>query len=359
MFELEHALAQVGGFARVTLQPAAGAHGELTGLMIIRAYHEDRGRRRTKVLIPDTAHGTNPASCTVNGFTTIQIPTAKDGCLDPEAVRPLLDDEVAGIMITNPNTIGLFERNIAAIAELVHGAGGLVYMDGANLNALMGKFRPGDAGVDVMHYNLHKTFGTPHGGGGPGSGPVGVREALVPFLPTPTVERDTNGRYRLDHHRPKSIGQVRSFLGKLGAEGLRQATEMAVLNANYLRVLLRDFLDVPFPDGCMHEVVASDHDLKPTEVTTLDVAKRLMDYGFHPPTVYFPLVVHGALMIEPTETETPQTLDCFVAALREIVADAHANPAAVRSAPHTTGLKRLNETQAARKPRLRWSPSET
>jgi glycine dehydrogenase subunit 2 len=371
MHELEAYLAQIAGFARVTLQPAAGAHGELTGLMMIRKYHEDRGRRRTKVLIPDTAHGTNPASCSVNGFTTVPLPTSDKGYLLPEEVAKVLDDDVAAIMITNPNTIGLFEERIAEIAELAHRVGALVYMDGANLNALMGHFRPGDAGVDVMHYNLHKTFGTPHGGGGPGSGPVGVAPALVPFLPVPTVEKSESGTFVLDYDRPKSIGRVRSFLGnfgvlirayayirELGAAGLREASEMAVLNANYLRVQLRDFLHVPYPDRCMHEVVASDHDLKDTGVTTLDIAKRLMDYAFHPPTVYFPLVVHGALMIEPTETETPQTLDCFVSALREIVDDAHHRPEIVKSAPHSTALGRLNETQAARKPKLRFGAGE-
>ncbi len=371
MAELESCLAEICGFARVTLQPAAGAHGELCGLMMIRAYHEDRGDRRTKILIPDTAHGTNPASCSVNGFSTVQLATSDKGYLLAEAVKPHLNDELAGIMITNPNTLGLFEEQIAEIAEMVHGAGGLVYMDGANLNALMGKFRPGDAGVDVMHYNLHKTFGTPHGGGGPGAGPVGVTERLVPFLPTPTVEQTAEGRYTLETNHPRSIGRVRSFLGnfgillrayayirEMGAEGLSQTTEMAVLNANYVRSVIKDFLHVPFPDRCMHEVIASDHDLKETGETTLDVAKRLMDYGFHPPTVYFPLVVHGALMIEPTETETPQTLDCFIAALKEIVSDSRENPDRIKSAPHGTALNRLNETLAARKPKLRWTPPE-
>ncbi len=369
--ELEGYLARIAGFARVTLQPSAGAHGELCGLMLIRAYHEDRGKRRSKVLIPDTAHGTNPASCTVNGFSTVPLATSELGYLTPEAVKAVLDDDVAAIMITNPNTLGLFEERIAEIAELVHGAGGLVYMDGANLNALLGRFRPGDAGVDVMHFNLHKTFATPHGGGGPGSGPVGVGEKLVPFLPIPTVEKRADGSYALDQERPKSIGRLRAFLGnygvmlrayayirELGGEGLKQATEMAVLNANYLRASLRELLHVPFPDRCMHEVIASDHDLKATGVTTLDIAKRLMDYGFHPPTVYFPLVVHGALMIEPTETETPQTLDCFVAALREIVDDARQSPERVKSAPQSTGLGRLNETLAARKPKLRFGGEE-
>jgi glycine dehydrogenase subunit 2 len=371
MHRLERLLGEIGGFPRVSLQPSAGAQGELCGLMMIRAYHEDRGRPRGKILVPDSAHGTNPASCTVNGFVTVPVKTSADGMLTPDEIRGALDDDVAGIMITNPSTLGLFEVHIAEIAELVHGVGGLVYMDGANLNALMGRFRPGDFGVDAMHFNLHKTFGTPHGGGGPGSGPVGVSDALVPFLPVPTVERDENGRFFLDHQRPKSVGQLRAFVGnfgvllrayayirELGAGGLRQATDMAVLNANYLRARLREFLDVPFPDRCLHEVVATDHNLKETGVTTLDVAKRLMDYGFHPPTVYFPLVVHGALMIEPTETETPQTLDCFVEALREIVREAHEQPELAKQAPHAAGLRRLDETLAARKPKLRWTADE-
>jgi len=375
MFDLERMLGEICGFPRVTLQPSAGAQGELCGLMMIRAYHEDRGEPRTRVLVPDSAHGTNPASCTVNGFDTVPVATAADGAVPADEVRRAIAEvgaeRVAGIMITNPSTLGLFELHIAEIIELVHGAGGLVYMDGANLNALMGRFRPGDCGVDVMHFNLHKTFGTPHGGGGPGSGPVGVCERLVPFLPVPTVEREPSGRFFLEHDRPRSVGRLRAFVGnfgvlvrayayirELGGEGLSQATDMAVLNANYLRARLREILHVPHPDRCMHEVIASDHDLKPTGVTTLDVAKRLMDYGFHPPTVYFPLVVHGALMIEPTETETPQTLDCFVAALEAIVREAHEQPELVKSAPHTTGLKRLDEARAARKPHLRWVPEQ-
>jgi glycine dehydrogenase subunit 2 len=375
MVLLERALAEICGFARVTLQPSAGAQGELCGLMLIRAHHQDRSDPdRTKILIPDTAHGTNPASCTVNGFSTVHLQSSEQGILTPDAVKQAVaeqgDGRIAGIMITNPNTLGLFEAHIQEITTLIHEAGGLVYMDGANLNALMGKYRPGDWGVDAMHYNLHKTFGTPHGGGGPGSGPVGVSRTLVPYLPVPTVERDDKGRFYLEDRRPKSIGRLRAFYGnfgvllrayayirELGAEGLRRSTEMAVLNANYLRARLGEFVHVPYPQTCMHEVVASDRDLKSTGVTTMDVAKRLMDYGFHPPTVYFPLVVHGALMIEPTETETPQTLDCFVEALREIVTEAHQQPELVKSAPHCVGHTRLNETLAARKPKLRWTPS--
>ena len=370
MHGLERMLGEICGFPRVTLQPSAGAQGELCGLMMIRAYHRHREEPRTKVLVPDSAHGTNPASCTVNGFDTVPIATAADGAVPADEVRRAIAEvgaeNVAAIMITNPSTLGLFELHMAEITELVHAAGGLVYMDGANLNALMGRYRPGDAGVDVMHFNLHKTFGTPHGGGGPGAGPVGVAERLAPFLPVPTVERDPSGVFSLDYQRPLSVGRLRAFFGnfsmllrayayirEMGAPGLSQATDMAVLNANYLRARLQEFLHVQHPDRCMHEVVASDQGLKATGVTTLDVAKRLMDYGFHPPTVYFPLVVHGALMIEPTETETPQTLDCFVAALQSIVREAHETPELVKTAPHTTGLKRLDEARAARKPILR------
>ncbi|MCK5796367.1 MAG: aminomethyl-transferring glycine dehydrogenase subunit GcvPB, partial [Deltaproteobacteria bacterium] len=368
MAELETSLAAIGGFSRVTLQPAAGAHGELCGLMMIRAYLADQHLTRRKVLIPDSAHGTNPASCTLNGFEVVQLPTSEDGTLALDTVRAAIDDDLAAIMLTNPNTLGLFESHIAEIADLVRGAGGLVYMDGANLNAIMGKFRPGIIGVDAMHYNLHKTFGTPHGGGGPGAGPVGVSERLVPFLPVPTVEQ-AGGRYRLDYDRPRSIGRVRSFFGnfgvllrgwvylrELGGPGLTRVSELAVLNANYLRVKLRDFLHVPHPDRCMHEVVASDHDLKDTGVSTLDIAKRLIDYGYHPPTVYFPLIVHGALMIEPTETETPDDLDAFVDALKAIVAEAKETPELLHNAPTITGRGRLDEAQAARKPHLRYTP---
>ncbi|PID39311.1 MAG: glycine dehydrogenase (aminomethyl-transferring) [Proteobacteria bacterium] len=367
MHELEQMLASVGGFSRVTLQPAAGAHGELCGLMMMRAYLLDQRRTRRKVLIPDSAHGTNPASCTLNGFEVVQLPTSDDGCLDLDTVRAAIDDEIAAIMITNPNTLGLFETQIGEIAELVRRAGGLVYMDGANLNAIMGKFLPGSIGVDAMHFNLHKTFGTPHGGGGPGAGPVGISERLVPFMPVPTVEREGD-RYRLDYQREKSIGRLRSFFGNVGvllrawvylreqgAAGLERVTEMAVLNANYLRTQLREVLHVPFPDRCMHEVICSDRDLKQEGVTTMDVAKRLIDHGIHPPTVYFPLVVQGSLMIEPTETETPAELDDLVEALRAILAEAKTDPDRLHQAPTLTARSRLDEAQAARKPRLRYT----
>jgi glycine dehydrogenase subunit 2 len=368
MWELEQALCEISGFARVTLQPAAGAHGELCGLMMMRAYHLDRGKDRRTVLIPDTAHGTNPASCTLSGLKTMPVKVGPDGVLEVDAVKALCNDDLAGIMVTNPNTLGLFERNLGAIAEVVHGAGGLVYMDGANLNALMGKFRPGDAGVDVMHFNLHKTFSTPHGGGGPGAGPVGVAPALVPFLPVPVVERAGEG-YRLDSDRPKSIGRLRSFYGnfgmlvraytyirEMGGPGLTRATEMAVLNANYLRARLEAAFPVAFPGPCMHEVVLSDKQLKKeTGVQTMDVAKRLMDFGFHPPTVYFPLNVPGAIMIEPTETEPPEELDRFADAMLAIAAEARREPEALHEAPRNTMVRRLDETRAARTPRLRWT----
>ncbi|MBW2733611.1 MAG: aminomethyl-transferring glycine dehydrogenase subunit GcvPB [Deltaproteobacteria bacterium] len=369
LWELEQMLAAVGGFSRVSLQPAAGAHGELAGLMMIRAYHTDRGQTRRRVLIPDSAHGTNPASCTLNGFEAVQLETSADGTLSPDTVRAALDDEVAAIMITNPNTLGIFEKHVAEIAEMVRGAGGLIYMDGANLNAIMGRFRPGDVGVDAMHYNLHKTFGTPHGGGGPGAGPVGVSERLVPFLPVPTVNRSKEG-FTLDYGRPKSVGRLRSFFGnfgvllrayvymrELGAPGLARVTDLAVLNANYVRARIRDFVHVPHPDMCMHEVVANDQNLRSTGATTMDVAKRLIDHGFHPPTVYFPLVVHGAMMIEPTETETPDELDAFIEALRSVVEEAHKQPEQLKSAPHVTGIGRLDEARAARKPHLRYQPA--
>ncbi|HEX2570790.1 MAG TPA: aminomethyl-transferring glycine dehydrogenase subunit GcvPB [Polyangia bacterium] len=373
MWALERALCEVGGFTRATLQPAAGAQGELTGLMMIRAYHQDRGRHPTKVLIPDSAHGTNPASCTINGFEARPLKTGADGLLDIDSLRAAVNDDTAAIMITNPSTLGLFEERFGDIIEIVHRAGGLVYMDGANLNALMGKFRPGAVGVDCMHINLHKTFTTPHGGGGPGSGPVGVGPALEPFLPTPTVAREGD-RYWLDFDRPRSIGRVHSFFGnfgmhvraytyirEMGGEGLTQATELAVLNANYLRARLVGTYPLAYEKPSMHEVVLTDKRLKKeTGVQTLDVAKRLMDYGYHPPTIYFPLPAvtggAGALMIEPTETETPETLDAFAESLIAIAEEAGREPEMVKEAPHHTAIRRLDETAAARKPRLRWTP---
>ena len=367
IYELERMLGEVSGMAGVSLQPSAGAHGELTSMMMIRKALAERGDPRKKVLIPDTAHGTNPATCTLNGYAVVPVASTDEGVLDPEAVAAAMDEETAALMLTNPNTVGLFEKHIGRIAEIVHSKGGFVFGDGANMNAIMGKARPGDFGVDAMQFNLHKTFSTPHGGGGPGVGPVGVVDELVPYLPTPRpVLRD--GVYALSSDFPKSIGRVRSFLGNFGvmvraytyfrelsAAGLKQVSEMAVLNANYLLSLIKDTYHVPFGDGrCMHECVASDRDLlKQTGVSTLDVAKGLIDRGFHPPTIYFPLVVKGALMCEPTETETPETIEEFAAALIDIAQLAQENPEALHDAPTNTRLGRLDETLAARKPVLK------
>jgi glycine dehydrogenase subunit 2 len=363
MFELQQWLAQIGGFARVSLQPAAGAHGEFTGLLMMRAYHRQRGDlKRTRILIPDSAHGTNPASTTMAGFTAVELPSDARGNVDLEAVRVACDDTVAGIMITNPNTLGLFEEHIEEVVRLVRGCGGLVYGDGANMNALAGIVRPGDLGFDVMHYNLHKTFSTPHGGGGPGAGPVGVSSRLEDFLPGPVIEREGVGddaRYVLAEPK-KSIGRVSTFFGNFGmfvrayayirrhgSAGLRENSEHAVLNANYMRVKLHDVYIVPFDRINMHEFVCRGA-IEGTGVRALDVSKRLLDYGFHPPTNYFPLIVPEALMIEPTETESKPTLDAFIAAMRTIAEEARTNPALVKSAPHETPVRRLDEVKAAR-----------
>jgi glycine dehydrogenase subunit 2 len=367
MFDLQQWLAEIGGFAGVSLQPSAGAHGEFTGLLMIRAYHRQRGDfKRARVLIPDSAHGTNPASTTMAGFTAVELPSDRRGNIDLEAVRTACDDTVAGIMMTNPNTLGLFEEHIEEVVHLVHVCGGLVYGDGANMNALAGIARPGDLGFDVMHYNLHKTFATPHGGGGPGSGPVGVSARLKDFLPGPVIEVAQDGagrRYILAMPR-KSIGRVSTFFGNFGmfvrahayirqhgAVGLRANSEHAVLNANYLRVKLRDTFTVPFDRINMHEFVCRGA-IEGTGVRALDVSKRLLDYGFHPPTNYFPLIVQEALMIEPTETEAKPTLDAFVDAMKAIAKEAHTDPAMVKSAPHETPVRRLDEVKAARQPVL-------
>lgn len=369
MSRLEMGLAEVVGMDRVTLQPAAGAQGELTGLMLIRAYHESQGRSPKKVLVPVTAHGTNAASCAFNGMTTVPFEAGADGVIDPAVIAPLLNDDVAAVMITNPNTVGLFERNLPTIAKMLHEKGALVYGDGANLNALMGRARPGDLGVDVMQFNLHKTFTTPHGGGGPGCGAVALKNHLAPFMPGPTTEKHANGQYYLDYDRPQSIGRLRSFLGnfgmmvrayaylrEMGAEGLKGATDLAVLNANYLRVRLGETWNVAYDQICMHEVIINDKHLKETGVVTLDIAKRLLDYGFHAPTMYFPLVVKNAMLIEPTETETKETLDSFIEALEAISKEALENADLVKKAPHSTRLRRLDETRAARFPVLRYTP---
>jgi len=371
MYQLERALSEIAGFAATTLVPAAGAQGELTGVMMIRAWHVARGNARKRVLVPDTAHGTNPATCAQNGYEVVQLPSGPDGRLHPETVRAAMDEDVAAIMITNPNTLGIFESHIQEIAEIVHARGGLVYGDGANLNALLGVARPGDMGFDVMQFNLHKTFATPHGGGGPGSGPVAVSERLAPFLPLPLVVKEGE-RYRLvadPGERPGTIGRLREFHGNFGMfvralalireygpEGLRATGQLAVLNANYLRARLAAHYHLPYETDSLHEVVFTDRALKPTGVTTMDVAKRLIDHGFHPPTVYFPLVVQGALMIEPTETESKETLDRFVEAMRSVAEQARETPEALKAAPQKPVRARLDETRAARKPVLRWRP---
>jgi glycine dehydrogenase subunit 2 len=371
MYGLERALSEIAGFDATTLTPAAGAQGELCGLMLIRAYHEAKGNPRKKVLIPDTAHGTNPASSALNGYAVVQLASGPDGRLHPDAVRAAMDEDVAAIMITNPNTLGVFETHIAEIAEIVHAKGGLVYGDGANMNALLGVARPGDMGFDVIQYNLHKTFATPHGGGGPGSGPVAVKASLAPFLPLPVVVKDGE-TYRLvtdAEERPRTIGRLREFWGNFGMfvrawalireygpEGVRATGELAVLNANYLRARLAGTYNLPYETDSLHEVVFDDKHQKATGVTTMDVAKRLIDHGFHPPTIYFPLVVQGALMIEPTETESKETLDAFVAAMQAVAEEAKTDPDAVHAAPVRPVRARLDETRAARKPVLRWRP---
>ena len=373
LWELEQALAEIGGMQAVTLQPAAGAQGELTGILMIRAYHRERGdTERCEVLVPDSAHGTNPATASMAGFTTVSIPSAPDGGVDLAAFRAALGPRTAAVMVTNPSTVGLFESRIGELLEAVHAAGALAYMDGANLNAVMGRFKPGEAGFDVMHINVHKTFSTPHGGGGPGAGPVGVGEKLLPFLPSPRVLRGADGSFRLERagERPTSIGRMRAFAGStgvlvrayayvraLGGSGLCEASNDAVLAANYLKARLSGVLDVPYSRPCMHEFVASAATLKAeTGVRTLDLAKRLIDMGYHPPTIYFPHTVEESMLIEPTETESLETLEGFVEALRAVVAEARTDPEALHSAPHTAPVRRLDEATAARQPDLRWRP---
>lgn len=365
MYELQSYLCEISGMDACSLQPAAGAHGEFAGLVMIRAYHESKGNPRKKVIIPDSAHGTNPSSAHICGYKVVTIKTGKDGILHPEALKDILDDEVSCLMVTNPSTIGLFEKNIEQIASMLHDKGALLYCDGANMNALMGIANVGDMGVDCMHFNLHKTFGTPHGGGGPGSGPVVVKKILEPYLPVPIIVKKGNN-YSLDTKRPSSIGRVRAFFGnfgmfvrayayilELGPEGIKKSCQMAVLNANYLRARLKDVLSLAYEAPSLHEVIFSDRFLKGTEVKTLDVAKRIIDYGFHPPTIYFPLVVSGALMIEPTETESKQAIDAFCDALIKIAQEAKENPQLLKDAPHNTPVRRLDEVKAVREPRLR------
>ncbi|MCJ8501215.1 aminomethyl-transferring glycine dehydrogenase subunit GcvPB [Desulfatitalea alkaliphila] len=363
MFELEQFLAAITGLPAVTLQPAAGAQGELTGMLIFHAYHGDQGRRRTKILIPDTAHGTNPASATLCGFTAVAVPSGPDGILEPEAVARRMDADTAGIMVTNPNTLGLFESHIREVADIVHAKGGLVYADGANMNAVMGQVDMGAMGVDVLHLNLHKTFSTPHGGGGPGAGPVCVSAALAPYLPVPRVVLTADG-FTWSDDFPRTIGRLHAFYGNFGilvraysyilslGADLTRISPLAVLNANYIRAGLRNHYHLPYDRPCMHECVFSDKHQQAHKVTALDIAKRLIDFGFHPPTIYFPLVVPGALMIEPTETETKETLDRFIAAMQAIAAEAVEDPERLRQAPLHAHRRRLDEVQAARKPCL-------
>jgi glycine dehydrogenase subunit 2 len=365
LYELQQYLMEISGLHAVSLQPAAGAQGELTALFVAAAYFRDRGEERTRVLIPDSAHGTNPASAAMAGFDTVTIKSTPRGFVDLNDLHGKLDDKTAVFMITNPNTLGMFDGHMRDIATCVHDAGGLIYLDGANMNAILGIARPGDFGADMMHFNPHKTFSGPHGGGGPGAGPIAVRKMLEPYLPIPVVAQ-AEDRYRLDEDRPKSIGRVRSFFGNTGVlvrayayirthgpDGLRRVAENAVLNANYLLSQVQQFLPVPQGDRCMHEFVATASDLKSQRgISAMDIAKRLLDYGFHAPTVYFPLTVREAMMIEPTETESKETLDAFAGALKTIIEE----PAELlASAPHTTPISRPDEVQAARKPILRWS----
>jgi len=368
LYNLQEELAEITGMDKVTLQPAAGAHGEWTGLMLIKAYHESRGEKRTKVIVPDTAHGTNPASATIAGFEPITVKSNERGMVDLEALKKVVSNDTAALMLTNPNTLGLFEEDIIQIAEIVHNAGGLVYYDGANANAILGIARPGDMGFDVVHLNLHKTFATPHGGGGPGAGPVGVKKELIPFLPKPMVEKNVNGKYYLDYDIPQSIGMVKAYYGNfgilvraytyirtMGPEGLRKVSEDAVLNANYMMSKLKDYFDLPYEKYCKHEFVLSGKRQKKYGVSTLDMAKRLLDFGFHPPTIYFPLIVEECIMIEPTETESKETLDNFIDVMIQIAKEAEESPEKVLEAPHSTVVGRLDEVTAARNPILRYS----
>lgn len=367
MYELENMLCEITGMSAFTLQPAAGAQGEATGLMIIKAYHRHRGdTKRRRIIVPDSAHGTNPASASVAGMEVVQVKSDESGGVDLNALEAVLNDEVAGLMLTNPSTLGLFEKNIVKIAEMVHKAGGLLYYDGANANAIMGITRPGDMGFDVMHLNLHKTFSTPHGGGGPGSGPVGVVEYLKDFLPAPVIAKNDAGYY-LDDNRPLSIGKVKSYYGNfailvraycyiltMGGVGLKRVSQMAVLNANYMMTLLKDTFQLPYDQICMHEFVLGGLKNNPDHVTTKQIAKRLLDYGVHPPTIYFPLIVHEALMIEPTETESIESMEGYINILIQIAKEAVDQPETIKDAPHVTPVRQLDEVQAARNPIVSW-----
>ena len=367
LHDAERVFCEITGMDAMTFQPAAGAHGEFTGLLLIRAYHESRGDvKRTKIIVPDSAHGTNPASATMAGYQVINIPSTKEGCVDLEALKAAVGEDTAGLMLTNPNTVGLFDKNILEITRIVHESGGLCYYDGANLNAVMGVARPGDMGFDTVHLNLHKTFSTPHGGGGPGSGPVGCKAFLGKFLPGKEIREENGVFYRADYE--KSIGMVRAFYGNflvvvkalcyaltLGAEGIRDAAHMAVLNANYLRVRLSEAYHMAYQETCMHEFVMTlQPEKEELQVSAMDIAKALLDYGIHPPTMYFPLIVHEALMVEPTETESPENLEELISAFMEIHRKAQEDPEWIRSAPHKTEISRLDEVQAARNPKLHY-----
>jgi glycine dehydrogenase subunit 2 len=372
MKTLSECLIEITGMDAITLQPAAGAHGELTGLLLVRAYLQSKGNPRKKILIPDSAHGTNPATAATVGYAVENLKSNSAGMVDVGALAAQMNEDVAALMLTNPNTLGVFEQEIHKIADMLHAKGGLLYMDGANMNALVGKARPGDFGVDVMHLNLHKTFSTPHGGGGPGSGPVAIKQGLEPFLPKPVIVAKGDGTLGFDYDRPQSVGRVRAFYGNFGMftralayilangpDGLRQTTEDAVLNANYIRKGLGDAYDLPYSTPSMHEVVFSDKLQAKKGVRTMDIAKRLIDYGFHPYTTAFPLIVPGALMIEPTESEPKEELDLFIEAMRSIAEEVEEDPKTVLDAPHCTRVSRLDETAAARKPVLRWKPTNS
>lgn len=366
VYELGRILCEISGMDEITMQPAAGAHGELTGIMIMRAYHEKRGNPRSKMIIPDSAHGTNPASVRLGGYEVMEIESTPQGLVDLDKLCKAMNEEVAGMMLTNPNTLGLFDSNVSEICRIVHDKGGVMYLDGANLNALCGINRPGEDGFDIVHFNLHKTFSTPHGGGGPGSGPLGVKSKLAQFLPVPIV-RERDGKYYFEYDIPSSIGKVHTFYGNfnvmikayaylrmMGAQGLREMSECAVINANYVMRSLQDLYHVPYPQHCMHECILSGKLQKAKGVRTLDIAKRLLDHGVHAPTVYFPLIVSEALMVEPTETESKESCDQFIRAMREIAREADENPEVVRTAPHTTPVGRLDEVKAARELNIRW-----
>lgn len=366
LYELKQYLAEISGMDQVTLQPVSGAHGELTGLMVIKKYFEEKGEKRTKVIVPDSAHGTNPASAAMAGFKVIEIESNDEGMIDLDNLREVLDEDVAALMLTNPNTLGIFEKDITEIAKMVHDAGGLLYYDGANMNAIMGYVRPGDMDFDVLHFNLHKTFSTPHGGGGPGSGPVGVKEFLAPYLPRPVLSYDGE-KYYWDCDRPSSLGKVHAFYGNynvmlkaytyirmMGASGLKETTENAVLNANYMKAQLKEVYELPYEENSLHEFVLSGSKQKEKGASTLNIAKRLLDYGQYAPTIYFPLVVKEALMIEPTETENISTLDKFVETMKTISREIEENPELVKNAPHNTVVRKLDEVKAVREPDLRW-----